>query len=72
MFNADNYKIVMKYADKEVLRSGLLTGEKYVAGKGAVVTCKKGQGEVVLYGFAPQNRAQTTGTFKLLFNMLYR
>ncbi|MEA4919843.1 MAG: M14 family metallopeptidase [Clostridiaceae bacterium] len=72
MFNADKYDIAISYEDKEVLRSGLLTGEKYVAGKGAVVTCRKGAGEVVLYGFGPQNRAQTTGVFKLLFNMLYK
>ena len=60
------------YAERDVLRSGLLTGEQLIAGKGALVTCKKGEGEVVLYGFGPQNRAQTTGTFKLVFNMLYR
>ena len=72
MFNADKYRIAVKYADKNVLQSGLLTGESYVAGKGALVTCQKGAGEVVLYGFGPQNRAQTTGTYKLLFNMLYR
>lgn len=71
-FNADKYHIAMSYADKNVLRSGLLTGEDIIAGKGAVVTCEKGSGDVVLYGFNPQNRAQTTGTFKLLFNMLYR
>ena len=72
MQHAENYQMPLKYADKNILRSGLLTGEKLIAGKGAVVTCKKGEGEVVLYGFGPQNRAQTTGTFKLLFNMLYR
>ncbi|MBQ3578949.1 MAG: peptidase M14 family protein [Firmicutes bacterium] len=71
-FHADDYKVAMKFADKNVLRSGLLVGEKLIAGQAAVVTCRKGKGEVVLYGFGPQNRAQTTGTFKLVFNMLYK
>ena len=71
-FHADDYKVAMRFADTKVLRSGLLVGEKLIAGQACVVTCKKGEGEVVLYGFGPQNRAQTTGTFKLVFNMLYR
>ena len=71
-FAADNYVMPIKYVSHDVLQSGLLTGEEYVANKGALVVCKKGEGEVVLYGFGPQNRAQTTGTYKLVFNMLYR
>ncbi|MBQ9966041.1 MAG: peptidase M14 family protein [Clostridia bacterium] len=71
-FNADKYTMPIKYVEHDVLQSGLLTGEEYVAGKGALVVCKKGEGEVVLYGFGPQNRAQTTGTYKLLYNMMYR
>jgi hypothetical protein len=71
-FHADDYTVAMRFEDQKVLRSGLLVGEKLIAGQAAVVTCKKGKGEVVLYGFGPQNRAQTTGTFKLVFNMLYK
>lgn len=71
MFAAENYKTVVSIADKNVLKGGLLTGEALIAGKAAMMRCKLGEGEVVLYGMGVQNRAQTTGTFKLLFNMLY-
>ncbi len=71
-FSADNYSIAVKYVSEDILQGGLLTGEEYLKDKGAVVTCKKGKGDVVLYGFGPQNRAQTAGTFKLLYNMLYK
>ena len=69
---AQNYKVIMKYTENNVLESGLLSGESLIAGQGAVVSAKHKKGEVILYGFSPQWRAQTHGTFKLLFNMMYK
>jgi len=70
--NSENYEVVVRYAGRELLESGWLVGEDNLAGKAAVVTAKLGEGKVVLIGFPAQHRAQTHGTYKLLFNALVR
>ena len=70
--NAENYKCVVTYPKKDILQSGLLTGEEYLSQNGAMVRAECGKGEAILYGFAPLHRAQTHGTFKLVFNELYK
>ncbi len=67
---AEKYETVLAYPGKSILQSGLLVGEKLIRNKGAMVVAKKGEGEVVLYGFGVQRRGQTHGTYKLLFNAL--
>jgi len=64
--------ILATYADRDVLQSGWLLGEQVIARKAAAVVVKQGKGRVVLIGFRPQNRAQTHGTFKLVFNALLK
>ncbi len=66
----DRNEIVVRYADRNVERSGWLNGEKFIAGKTAMASIGYGQGKVVLIGFRTQNRAQTHGTYKFLFNAL--
>ena len=58
------------YVDRDVLQSGWLLGEDAIAGKAAIVSVDKGQGSILMLGFRAQHRAQTHGTFKLLFNAL--
>ena len=61
---------VVTYIDRDILQSGWLLGEAEIANKAAVVSVQHGQGTVLLIGFRAQHRAQTHGTFKLLFNAL--
>jgi glutamine amidotransferase-like uncharacterized protein len=70
--NSENYDVVVRYADRELLESGWLLGEENLVRRAAVVTAKLGQGRVVLLGFPVQHRAQTHGTYKLLFNAMLR
>lgn len=62
--------ILSTYVDRDILQSGWLLGEAVIAKKAAAVSVALGKGKVVLLGFRAQNRAQTHGTFKLVFNAL--
>jgi hypothetical protein len=68
--NAQRVRVVARYAEKDVLRSGWLLGENRIAGKVALAEVPLGKGRVVLFAFRPQHRAQTWGTFPLIFNAI--
>jgi hypothetical protein len=61
---------IVTFVDRDLLQSGWLLGESTLAKKAAMVSVEHGQGTVVLIGFRPQHRAQTHGTFKLVFDSL--
>jgi hypothetical protein len=54
------------------LRSGWAWGQQYLNGGVIAVEARVGKGRVLLYGPEILQRAQPHGTFKLLFNALYR
>jgi hypothetical protein len=62
---------VANYAKKDLLASGWISGERQVLGKSILVEAQHGAGKVLLYGFRPQFRGQTFGTFKLVLNAIY-
>jgi hypothetical protein len=68
----EDYEVIVRFADRDLLESGWLIGQDRIAKKAAMVAAKVGEGRVVLIGFRTQHRAQTHGTFKLLFNTLIR
>ena len=66
-------RVVARYAGKEeVLRSGWLLGAEKLAGRAALVEASLGRGRVILFGFRPQHRGQTWGTFPFIFNAIER
>jgi len=68
--NNEYYKVVVSYPEENMMQSGWLIGEQYLARKAALIEAKKKEGKIIMYGFQPQNRALTDATFKLFFNAL--
>ena len=66
----DDYSVVVSYPEENMMQSGWLIGEKYLARKAALIEAKKKDGRVIMYGFAPQMRALTDASFKFFFNAL--
>jgi len=67
--NAD-YKTIVRYPEKNLLKSGWLRGEENIAKKSGMIVTNYGKGQIVLIGFRTQHRDQTDGTFKFLFNAI--
>ena len=63
--------VIARYPASNLLESGWIGGEQYLADRIAAAQVDYGKGHVILLGFAVQNRAQPWGTFKLLFNSLH-
>jgi hypothetical protein len=63
--------IVARYPQEPLLRSGWIIGDEKLRGTAAVLDVGMGRGRVIMHTFRVQSRAQTWGTYKLLFNSLF-
>ncbi len=57
--------------DMNPLQSGYALHAEVLQGKAAALETSYGKGRIFLYGFKPQWRGQSHGTYKLLFSALY-
>ncbi|MGI5836745.1 MAG: M14 family zinc carboxypeptidase [Chloroflexota bacterium] len=62
---------VISYGDTNPLRSGWICGPEKLSNRAAAVEATVGSGKAVMLGFVDHFRAQTYGTFKLLFNSIF-
>jgi len=61
---------VAQYTNDSPLISGWILGGKYLDQHSALAVEKVGKGEIILFGFRPQYRAQSEATYRLFFNSL--
>jgi len=62
--------VIARYAKDNLLRSGWLRGEDKLKDGIALAVYPMGKGRIVLFGFRPQHRGQTWGTFPFIWNAI--
>ena len=69
---ASQVRVIARYPARgeDILLSGYLQGASQIAGKAAAISASVGRGRIVMFGFRPQHRGQSYGTFRMLFNAL--
>ncbi len=62
---------VARYPSGDLLLSGWVQGEQYLANQAAMLEVPRGRGRMVMVGFSPEYRAQAYLTYKLMFNAIF-
>ena len=68
---AEGLRAIARYPDEPLVASGYASGESRLRGRLAAFDVSMGRGRIVVIGFRAQHRAQTWGTFRLLFNAIF-
>jgi hypothetical protein len=64
----DRPKVVISFAEKDLLLSGMLEGADEISGKPAVIDVPRGKGHVILMSTNPMWRMNTSGLYALVMN----
>ena len=64
----DRPRVVISFAEKDLLMSGMLEGADEIAGKPAVIDVPRGKGHVILMSTNPMWRMNTSGLYPLVMN----
>ncbi|HEX8616188.1 MAG TPA: M14 family zinc carboxypeptidase [Thermoanaerobaculia bacterium] len=64
----DRPRVVISFAEKDLLLSGMLEGADEIAGKPAVIDAPRGKGHIILMSTNPMWRMNTSGLYALVMN----
>lgn len=65
-------EVLASFETDNVLECGYIRGEELIKGTPCIIRSRISRGDIILYTFSPHFRFQQDGTFKLLFNALYK
>ncbi len=65
-------EVLAEFAKENILECGYINGEDLIKGTPCIIRSRISKGDIILYTFSPHFRFQQDGTFKVLFNALYK